>query len=107
MLVHRQRAERALGKPLPRKAVVHHADGSRDENAQLVICEDQRYHGLLHVRMRVKAAGGNPNTDRICHYCQTVKPMDAFVRLSDPKYYNVWHCKQCCNERTSKRWKAA
>jgi len=59
VLAHRLRAERALGRPLPPGAVVHHADGSRSPDAPLVICQDQAYHLLLHRRMRVKAAGGD------------------------------------------------
>lgn len=75
---HVARAERALGKPLPLRAVVHHADGSKSDDAPLVICQDQAYHMLLHARTRVKAAGGNPNTDRICSMCRLVKSVAAF-----------------------------
>lgn len=78
--LHRFRAERALGKPLPRKAIVHHADGSKGDDSQLVICQDQSYHRLLHKRMRIQAAGGNPNTDKVCAICQLAKPLEAFSR---------------------------
>jgi len=47
-------AERALGRPLPKGAVVHHT-GERGDNygyCKLVICPDQAYHLLLHRRMR-------------------------------------------------------
>jgi hypothetical protein len=40
-------AEKALGKPLPPKAVVHHHTPE-----QLVICQNQAYHLLLHQRQR-------------------------------------------------------
>jgi hypothetical protein len=92
--IHRARAERALGKPLPPGAVVHHADGSMSDDAPLVICQDTAYHGLLHRRMRVRAAGGNPNTDAICGRCHQVKPLAAFgksQRLGFPKGY----CREC------------
>lgn len=71
--IHRVRATRALGKPLPPQAVIHHSDGSKRPDAPLVICEDIRYHNLLHFRMRVLEAGGNPNTDRVCR-CGFVGP---------------------------------
>lgn len=93
--IHRVRAERALGKPLPKGAEVHHADGSKDENAPLVICQDRRYHAFLHNRMRVKAAGGNPRTDQICNGCKRVLPFWAFgKRASD--YLGLREiCKSC------------
>ncbi len=76
--VHRLRAERALGHPLPPNAVVHHADGSRRVDAPLVICENQAYHRLLHARMHIQAAGGNPNTDKICSGCRQPLPLESF-----------------------------
>jgi len=72
--LHRLRAEAAIGHPLPPKAVVHHPDEDPwNPNARLVICPDAAYHKLLHLRMRVKAAGGNPNTDKICGRCEKAK----------------------------------
>jgi hypothetical protein len=77
--LHVFRAERALGRPLPLGAEVHHGDGSKSDNSPLVICQDHAYHMLLHVRMRVLRAGGNPNTQRICQRCATPKLLEEFT----------------------------
>lgn len=92
--LHRVRAEQALGKPLPPRAVVHHADGSKGDTAPLVICENQAYHRLLHSRMRIKAAGGNPNTDAICERCRSVKARTAF-RPHKGASFGVRICLDC------------
>lgn len=47
-------AERALGKKLPKCAVVHHMNEIKTDNytpLNLVICPNQLYHMLLHKRM--------------------------------------------------------
>jgi len=94
--VHRIRAARALGKPLPLSAVVHHVDGTKRKDAQLVICQDQRYHCLLHVRTRVVRAGGNPNTHKFCQRCQLLKPYSAFGMCRTHFDGLANYCKSCC-----------
>lgn len=77
--IHRIRAEAALGRPLPKGAIVHHPDEDPwNPNARLVICESHAFHLFLHLRMRVKAAGGNPNTDKICSRCRIPKAHTEF-----------------------------
>lgn len=93
--VHRLRAERALGRPLPAGAVVHHTDGSKRPDAPLVICHDEAYHQLLHRRTRILQAGGNPNMDRICARCHLAKPLSAFHRDRTNRYGVVAVCKPC------------
>lgn len=94
-LLHRERAERALGRPLPARVVVHHADGSRRDDATLVICPDEAYHKLLHRRMRVVAAGGNPNTDKVCSCCRQVLRTAAFYRNRAQCDGLSPYCKRC------------
>lgn len=63
-------ASAVFGGALPPKAVVHHVNGDRWDNRpeNLVICEDQKYHMLLHRRQAALEAVGDANW-RHCHYC--------------------------------------
>jgi len=73
-------AERALARILPIGAEIHHVDENplNNANKNLVICENRRYHFLLHVRARVLRAGGNPNTQRVCCVCRRAKDFSEF-----------------------------
>ena len=106
--IHVLRAERALGKTLPPGAVVHHGDGSRSDDAPLVICENQGYHRFLHVRMRVKAACGNPNTDALCGHCRRTKPFALFGSdKSSSKWLGLYRwCRACRNAAQLRRYHA-
>ncbi len=63
ILEHMLVVERALGKPLPLTAEVHHIDGdhANNTNSNLVVCENGSYHMLLHQRQRALAACGDPS----------------------------------------------
>ena len=85
---HVQVAQKALGKPLPAGAEVHHVDGDTKNNdpRNLVICPSRAYHALLHIRQEALDATGNANS-RKCKFCQTWG-VPAFSKLlgKDP----VW-----------------
>ena len=74
-LLHVAAAEKALGRRLPKGAVVHHVDGDRMNyrNSNLVLCPSNAYHKLLHRRMAAMAATGNPSYVR-CSFCGTYAP---------------------------------
>lgn len=63
-------AELALRKPLPKGAVVHHVDGDPLNNwpYNLVICQDQAYHRLLHKRTNAYNACGHADWLK-CKFC--------------------------------------
>lgn len=100
-------AEAALGHSLPESAVVHHVDGNKLNNSglNLVICENQAYHILLHARQRVFNAGFDPNVYKFCSYCKHAKPISRFSR--DGSRYNgiATSCKDCMAEYHRQRYK--
>jgi len=63
-------AERILGKRLPDGATVHHVNRNPADNrpGNLVICQDNSYHQLLHKRARAYEAVGDPSALR-CGLC--------------------------------------
>ena len=89
VFAHVLRAEAALGRRLrPGKAVVHH-----HTDDQLVLCEDQAYHWMLHIRTRVLRAGGNPNTDRVCSRCRQLRRFCEFYKSNVGRRSS--YCKPC------------
>lgn len=72
-------AERALGRPLPSQAVIHHINGVKTDNdgTNLVICESNAYHQLLHARARRLKLFWSVNLKRCC-LCKTVKHLSEF-----------------------------
>lgn len=70
-LKHIAVAEKAIGKRLPKGAVVHHINEDKLDNrpGNLLICS-RGYHSFLHMRMNAMAACGNPNWKK-CKFCKT------------------------------------
>jgi hypothetical protein len=88
-------AEKALGKPLPIKTIIHHHTPE-----QLVICQDQAYHLLLHQRQRALKACGHANW-RKCKRCHLY---DNPINLSFPKSGGAYH-KDCEAQYAKKKRK--
>lgn len=87
---HRLLAEKALGKQLPDFAPVHHFNGEKslNENGNLVVCQDNTYHRLLHVRYRALIACGNAHW-RKCSFCKEHDdPSNMYFNHANQNYYH-------------------
>ena len=95
--------ETALGKPVPKTAVVHHVNQNAgdDRNCNLVVCEDENYHRLIHKRQRAYDACGNPNF-RKCQICkQYDDPTNLYIHCSGRS--PIYH-KKCKSELRKKAY---
>jgi hypothetical protein len=100
-------AEKALGRQLPKKAVVHHHDrnGFNNVGGNLVVCPDQSYHLLLHARMRAQEACGNADWKRCihCHGYDDPKNMKTsnISARNTPRFYHL-----DCNNEVARKWRS-
>jgi len=86
-------AEQALGKPLPHGAQVHHVDLNKgnNANANLVICQDQLYHKLLHLRTEALWETGDQHKRR-CGFCgEFDSPIHMSVLKTSKKGFKYYH----------------
>lgn len=98
-------AEQALGHYLPDGVEVHHVDENPRNNTRtnLVICQDQAYHMLLHRRARVLRAGGNPNTQGLCYVCKMVKDLTSFNKSTRRRSGYQTCCAECGRANSRRR----
>lgn len=102
--LHWRIAERAIGKPLPVGAEVHHVDSDPwATSPRLVICQDRAYHKLLHYRASVIRRGGNPNTERLCSLCRVFLPLASFSRCAANKATGLQTACAACLESYRRR----
>ena len=100
-------AETALGRELPKNAVVHHIDGNgrNNEKSNLLICPSEEYHQLLHLRKRAFEARGNP-TWRKCPFCKIWDDPETMIAVGDIPTRNKRYCHRKCKADYERKRKA-
>lgn len=97
----RRIAERVLGRKLAPHNRVHHFDKNVFNNDNnLVICEDQRYHFLLHIRTDAYKATGNANF-RKCGHCFKYDDPNLMIKTTSFKKERYFH--YSCNRAVCKK----
>lgn len=99
VFLHRKIAEQALGRKLPRSVIVHHVDGNplNNENNNLVICENDAYHKLLHIRAEALACCGDANKRR-CSICRNYDNVESLQKAGRRMYH-----KECYSKARKKK----
>ena len=95
VLEHILIAEKALGKPLPPGSQVHHHNEIKTDNSRgnIVVCQDEAYHKLLHRRKRALIICGHAS-HRKCSVCQQYDDSSNLYINKSICYHN-----SCLNER--------
>lgn len=102
-LEHIVMAEQALGRPLPAGVQVHHVDMDRGRNVgNLVICQDQAYHQLLHRRTNALMECGNANYVR-CAYCSRYDDPSNLVNHGPRANPELQMCHRECRRAANRR----
>jgi len=93
--------ESVIGKYLSRMAIVHHNDGNplNNQKNNLVICESDTYHKLLHERIRALIACGYASWFK-CRFC---KQYDNPINLHLIRNGNAGYHSECQSKYDHKR----
>lgn len=86
-------AEKALGHYLPQGACVHHwnEDGTDNIPSNLVICQDTRYHKLIHTRLEAFRMAGDAAARR-CNWCGIWLALpEQIIKVQRSGRIRIWH----------------
>jgi len=96
-------AEKALYKPLPLGAEVHHINKIKHDNRpeNLVICQNSSYHSTLHRRERAYKVCGYAHWRKCCYCKQYDDPQNMYI---PPSTSGAYH-RECMNKYCQKYYK--
>jgi hypothetical protein len=101
--IHVLIVESAIGHYLARPHVVHHVDGKADnnKNGNLVVCENESYHQLIHARTRALKESGDPRK-RKCVFCGEYDHPENMFHSESSRHYMHRECRREYERRNRK-----
>src|SRR5262245_40042853 len=80
--------EKVLGHELPKGVVIHHIneDESDDSHSNLVVCQDQGLHNIIHGRLNALKACGHARW-KPCKFCQKYSAEILLVKNGTSHYH--------------------
>lgn len=95
--------ENVLGRKLSKQNMIHHIDFNKSNNTNnnLVICENDEYHKLLHLRTNSLINTGFKDRYRCSSCNEYKKESEYYISNTVPFYYR--RCKECAAKDNLKR----
>jgi hypothetical protein len=96
-------AEKALGKFIENLHPIHHWDENTGNNLNpnLLICEDKKYHKLIHRRMVLVKLGCDPRIESYCRSCSGIKPLCEFSAKAASSTGIDYVCRRCISAKNA------
>lgn len=108
---HRVIVERLIGMKLPHRARIHHVNGDKKDNrpGNLVVCNDDAHHMLIHYRQEAFLESGDANNLKcmICKRWDTPENIRSVVsKAADRKNPRVRHYHAACHNEKQRSLRA-
>lgn len=107
---HTKKIEKVLGRELLPRQCVHHVDGNgkNNRNSNLVVCPNESYHKLLHLRQEALDETGNANSKkcRVCKEWDSESNLKSYARkdaLAVRHYHPACHRKAVADQRAKRK----
>ena len=95
--------EKALGRPVPEGKVTHHFP-DKTKFTHLVLCENDAYHILLHLRYRALKESGHKDWRRCCGCKKWDDPKNLILEKSGTAYYHL-ECRRTYQRNWNRKYR--